>query len=223
MCLRFVFLLTTRVAAWLRLSRREERWKTAEILILRQLTVLQRGQPRRAKLNCADRALLAALLGLIPKARRQGLRLLVAPDTIVRWHRDIVHRHWARSMRGRTGRPATRRNIQTLVRRLARENPEWGYRRIHGELAGLGVQVAASTVWEILKASGIDPSGGGPGPAWSQFLRSQAEAILACFYTVDLLDGTRAYVLAVIERIRILGVALHPTGQWTAQQARNLL
>src|SRR5450631_1635463 len=160
MCLRFVLLLITRVAAGLRLSRREEMWKTAEILILRhQLSVLQRRQPQRPKLDWADRALLAALLGVIPKARRQGLRLLVSPDTIVRWHRDIVRRRWAaRSACGRTGRPATRRNIRALVRRLARENPGWGYRRIHGELAGLGVKVAASTVWEILKASGINPA-----------------------------------------------------------------
>jgi putative transposase len=230
MCLRFVFLLITRVSAWLRLSRREERWKTAEILILRhQLAILQRRQPRRPKLNWADRALLAALLSVIPKTRRQRLGLLATPDTIVRWHRDIVGRRWAaKSMRGRTGRPSTRRNIQALVRRLARENPEWGYRRIHGELAGLGVKVAASTVWEILKASGINPARQRTGPTWSQFLRSQAEAILACdFFTVDLLDGTQAHVLAVVEhatrRIRILGVTLHPTGQWTAQQARNLI
>ena len=111
MCLRFVFLLITRTAAWLRLSRREEAWKTAEILMLRhQLAVLQRRQPGRPKLNWADRALLATLLGVIPKARRQRLRLLVTPDTIVRWHQDIVRRRWgARSMRGRTGRPATAR------------------------------------------------------------------------------------------------------------------
>jgi len=139
MCLRFLFLLTTRLAAWLRLSRREETWKTAEILILRhQLAVLQRRQPRRPKLNWADRALLAALLGVIPKARRHGLRLLVTPETIVRWHRDIIRRRQAaRSVCGRTGRPATRRNIRALVLRLARQNSEWGYRRIHGELAGL--------------------------------------------------------------------------------------
>ena len=98
----------------------------------------------------------------------------------MRWHRDIIWRRWAaRSMRGRTGRPATRRNIQALIRRLARENPEWGYRRIHGELAGLGVKVAASTVWEILKASGTGPARRRTGPAWSQFLLFQAEAILA--------------------------------------------
>ena len=134
MCLRFVFLLITRTASWLQLSRRQETWRIAEILILRhQLAVLQRRQPRRPKLNWADRALLATLLGVIPKARRQGLRLLVTPDTMLRWHRDIVRRWAARSMRGKTGRPATRRNITALVLRLARENPEWGYRRIHGD------------------------------------------------------------------------------------------
>jgi hypothetical protein len=104
MCLRFVFLLITRATTRLGLSQRDEAWKIAEILILcHQLAVLQRHQTRRPKLNWADRALLAALLGVIPKARRQGLRLLVTPDTIVRWHRDIIwHRRAARSMRGRT-------------------------------------------------------------------------------------------------------------------------
>jgi putative transposase len=96
MCLRFVFLLITRLTAWLRLARREEAWKIAEILLLRhQLAVLQRQQPRRPKLNWADRALIATLLAVIPKARRHGLRLLVTPDTILRWHRDIIRRRWA--------------------------------------------------------------------------------------------------------------------------------
>src|SRR6266576_3832419 len=124
MCLRFVLLLITRVASWLRLSQREEAWQTAEILILRhQLAVLQRRQPRRPELNWADRALIATLLSVIPKARRHRLWLLVTPDTIVRWHRDIVRRRWAaRSTRGKTGRPATRRKINALVLRLAREN-----------------------------------------------------------------------------------------------------
>src|ERR1039457_6630182 len=181
MCLRFVFLLITRVAAWLRLSQREEAWQTAEILLLRhQLAVLQGRQPRPPDVNWADRALLATLLGVLPKARRQGLRLLVTPDTPRRWP--------ARPMRGKTGRPAPRRNISALVLRLARENPEWGYRRIHGELAGLGVKVAASTVWEILRNAGINPAPRRCGPTWSQFLRSQAEAILACdFFTAELL------------------------------------
>src|ERR1039458_8790922 len=202
MCLRFVFILATRLAAWLRLSRREEAWKTAEILILRhQLAVLQRRQPRRPKLNWAERALLAALLGVIPKGRRHGLRLLVTPDTILRWHRHIVRRRQAaRSTRGKTGRPAARPAIRALALRLARDNPDWGYRRIHGELAGLGVRVSASTVREILTKAGIGPAPRRTGPTWSQFLRSQAEAILACdFFTVDPPGGTRAHVLAVIE------------------------
>ena len=228
MCLQFMFLLTTRLAAWLRLARHEERWKTAEILILRhQLAVLQR-QPRRPRLDWADRALLAALLAVMPKARRHGLRQLVTPDTILRWHRDIIRRRAARSIRGETGRPATRQNIRALILRLARENPGWGYRRIHGELAGLGVGVSASTVWEILRTNRIDPAPRRTGPTWSQFLRSQAEAILACdLFSVDLLDGTQAHVLTVIghaaRRIRILAVTLYPTGEWTTQQARNLM
>jgi putative transposase len=148
MCLRFVFLLITRVIRRPRLSRREDARKTAEILILRhQLAVLQRHQARCPELNWADRALLATLFGAIPKAHRYGLRLVVTPDTILRWRRGTVRRRWAaRSMRGRSGRPATRRNITAPVLRLARENPEWGYRRIHGELASPGVMVAASTV-----------------------------------------------------------------------------
>jgi putative transposase len=118
MCRRFMFLLTTWLTAWLRLARREEAWKTAEILILRhQFAVLQRQQPRRPELNWADRTLLATLLSVIPKARRQGLRLLVTPDTILRWHRDIVRRRWAaRSMRGKTGRRPTGRPGSSRLR-----------------------------------------------------------------------------------------------------------
>src|ERR1039457_1189327 len=113
MFLRLVFLLITRIAAWLRLSPRGGGGEDAGVLILRHpLAILQRRQPHRPKLNWADRALIATLLSLIPRARRHGLRLLVTPETILRWHRDIAGRRWAaRSMRGRTGRPATRRNI----------------------------------------------------------------------------------------------------------------
>jgi len=128
MCLRFLFLLITRAAAGLRLSRREEAWKTAEILMLRhQLAVLQRRQPGRPKLNWADRALLATLLSVIPKARRQGLRLLVTPDTIVRWHRDIARRRRAaRSACRRAGRPATRRNTRALDPAAGSREPRLG-------------------------------------------------------------------------------------------------
>ena len=180
-------------------------------------------------MDWADRALLATLLAVIPKVRRHGLRLLVTPDTIVRWHRDIVRRRWAaRSIRGKTGRPATRRNIRALVLRLARENPDWGYRRIHGELAGLGVKIAASTVWEILKNAGIDPAPRRQAlPGRSSCAPRPRRSWRATSSPPTCSDGTQAYVLAVIEhatrRIRILGVTLHPTGAWTAQQARNLI
>ena len=132
-----MFLLTTRLAAWLRLTRREETWKTAEILILRhQLAVLQ---PRRPRLDWADRALLATLLSVIPKARRHGLRLLVNPDTILRWHRDIVRRRWAaRSIRGKTGLAGHPPEHQSPGPPAGPRKPRLGYRRIHGELAGLG-------------------------------------------------------------------------------------
>ena len=132
MCLRFAFLIVTRVTTWLRLSRREEAWQTAKILILRHqlCPAMAAAVPPVPDLGGPGAA--RSLAQVIPKARRKGLRLLVAPDTSLRWHRDVVRRRWsARSKRGRTGSPATRQNVKALVLRLARENPEWGYRRIH--------------------------------------------------------------------------------------------
>ena len=230
MCLRLVYLLVTKLFAWRRLSRRDDSWKTAEILLLRhQLTVVQRQVHSRPTITWADRALIAALLDVLPRSSRAGARLIVSPATVLRWRRDIVGRRWAgKSQHKRPGRPRTRRTVASLVLRLAKENPAWGYRRIHGELAGLGIPVSPSTVWQILTDASIPPAPRRAGPTWAQFLRSQAEAILATdFFTVDLLDGTTAYVLGVIEhatrRIRILGVTAHPNDAWVSQLARNLL
>jgi len=119
-------------------------------------------------------------------------------------------------------------SIRRLVLRLARENGTWGYRRIHGELALLGVTVAASAVWEILRDAGVDPSPDRAATSWAAFLRGQAETILACdFIETVTLTGQRQYILAVIEhatrRIRILGTTAHPTASWVAQAARNLV
>jgi transposase len=166
---------------------------------------------------------------MLPVDRLAGMRLIVTPGTILRWQRDIVRRRWARrSRRGRSGRPATHRKVRSVTLRLARENESWGYRRIHGELAGLGITVAASTVWQILKSAGIDPAPRRDGPGWAEFLRSQAQGILALdFFTADLLNGTKVHVLAVIEhgtrRIRVLGATENPAQSWVVQQARNLL
>jgi hypothetical protein len=157
------------------------------------------------------------------------LRLLVRPDTILRWHRDLnARRHAKVSRPRRRGRARTLRSIRALVVRLAAENPSWGYRRVHGELLALGVKVAASTVWEILPAAGVDPAPDRTATTWSQFLRSQAEALLAAdFLETITLAGTRMYVLLVIEhasrRIRILGATAHPSAAWVTQAARNLV
>jgi putative transposase len=146
------------------LSRRESWWKDAEILMLRhQLSVALREQPpAHSRLTWPDRAWLALLAGTLPIDRLAAMRLIVTPGTVLRWHRDILRRRWARRSRcGRSGRPPVRRNVRSVVLRLARENESWGYRRIHGELAGLGITVAASTVWQILKSAGIDPGRAG--------------------------------------------------------------
>jgi transposase len=165
----------------------------------------------------------------LPAGRLAAMRLIVTPATILRWHRGIVCRRWARlSRRGRSGRPPVRRKVRSVVLRLARENEPWGYRRVHGELAALGITVAPSTVRQILKDAGIGPAPRRDGPGWPEFLRSQAQGILALdFFTADLLNGTKVYVLAVIEhgsrRVRILGATEHPVQSWVVQQARNLL
>jgi putative transposase len=229
--LRLIFLIVTRAVSLLSLSRRESWWKDAEILMLRhQLAVAEREHPRaHSRLTWPDRAWLALLAGTLPIERLAAMRLIVTPGTIVRWHRDIARRQWGwRSRRGRPGRPPMSRNLRSVVLRLARENESWGYRRIHGELAGLGVTVAPSTVWQILKRAGIDPAPRRDGPGWPEFLRSQAQGILALdFFTADLLNGAKVYVLAAIEhgsrRVRVLGATEHPIEAWVVQQARNLL
>ena len=228
MGLKLIFLVVSRVMSLIRLSRRESWWKDAEILMLRhQLAVAERERPKaRARLTWLDRAWLALLAVTLPAERLAAMRLIVTPGTILRWHRDIVRRRWARL--SRPGRPPVRRKVRSVVLRLARENESRGYRRIHGELAGLGIAVAPSTVWQILKDAGISPAPRRDGPGWAEFLRSQAQGILALdFFTADLLNGTKVYVLAVIEhdtrRIRVLGATENPVQSWVVQQARNLL
>ena len=169
--------------------------------------------------------MLSALSRLLPTPLRQ-LRL-VSPRTLLRWHAQLVARRWTYPRR-RPGRPPTAPPIRALVLRMARENPRWGYRRIQGELVGLGHPVAASTVWKILKDAGLDPSPRRAGPTWSQFLRAQAHAILAVdFAHVDTVFLRRLYILLVIEhgrrRVHLAGITAHPTGAWVTQQARNLL
>jgi putative transposase len=228
--LRLAYLGVTNAFALLRLLPVSDHAKDVEILTLRhKITVLQRQLgPDKARFQPADRALLAALLHRLPRSMLRELRLLVRPDTVLRWHRNLLaRRHTAASRPRRRGRPRTIRSIRALVLRLVRENPSWSYRRVHGELLVLGVKVAASTVWKILHTAGIDSAPDRASSTWADFLRSQAEAILAVdLFEAVTLTGARLYLLAVIEhashRIPILGATAHPTAAWVTQAVRNL-
>jgi putative transposase len=231
MLLRLAYLGITNVFALLRLLPGSDRDKDSEILALRhQLAVLRRQlDGQRVRFQPADRAWLAALLHHLPRPALGSLRLLVRPDTVLRWHRDLVaRRHAAMSRPRRRGRPPTVRSVRVLVLRLVRENPSWGYRRVHGELLTLGVTIAASTVWEILCEARIDPAPDRTATTWTQFLRSQAHALLAVdFIETVTLTGARMYILAVIEhasrRVRVLGATAQPTAAWVTQAARKLV
>ena len=151
-----------RVFGWLALLARSDRAKDAEILILRhQVAVLQR-QVKSPQLSWADRAILAALARLLPRSQLRQLRLIVSPRTLLRWHADLVRQHWTHPRRV-PGRPRTASASRELVLEMARDNPSWGYRRIHGELIGLGYKLAPSTVWQTLKDAGVDPAPDDPG------------------------------------------------------------
>ena len=225
MALRLIYQMFSKLLGWMVLRTRSDTTKDIEILVLRhQLAVLRRHAPR-PRFSWTDRALISALTRLLPVRRRLGL--LVTPATILRWHRQLIARRWT-TQPARPGRPAIPAGLRALVIRLATENPTWGYRRIHGELAGLGYRIGASTVWTILHNAGVDPSPRRAGPSWTEFLRAQAHAILACdLFHLDTITLRRLYAFFVIEhatrRVHILGVTAHPTGAWLTQQARNLL
>jgi putative transposase len=219
-----VYLMLVRVLNWLALLARSDAAKDVEILMLRHEVAVLRRTNAPPTLTWRDRAMLSALGRLLPTPLRQ-LRL-VSPRTLLRWHAQLIARRWTYPRR-RPGRPSIPPPIRALVLRMARENPRWGYRRIQGELIGLGHPVAASTVWKILKSAGLNPAPRRSGPTWRQFLSAQAHAILAVdFAHVDTVFLRRLYILVVIEhgrrRVHLAGITAHPTGAWVTQQARNL-
>ena len=205
-------------------GRRRVDGKDIELLVLRhQLEVLRR-QGQRPTLRSSDRALLAAMGRLLPPGRRHGL--LVTPETVLRWHRELVRRRWTYS-HARPGRPSIDVTTRELVLRLARENPRWGYQRIAGELSKLGVAVSPSTVRRLLARAGLGPAPRRSGPSWREFLRAQAASVVACdFFIVETALLRRYYVLFFIElqtrRVHLAGVTTNPDGRWVTQQARNL-
>ena len=225
MAVRLLYLVFRQMMAWFALLARSEGSKNVEDLVLRHEVAVLRRQVRRPRLSWADRAVFAALTRLLSPAA--CLQRIVTPATILRWHRDLITQRWTQPRR-RTGGRGTAPELRRLVLRLATENATWGYRRIGGELAGLGYRLAPSTVWSILKRAGLDPAPRRDGPSWRRFLRAQAHGILATdFFCVDTLLGHRLYVLFVVEhatrRVHLLGITSNPTGAWVVQQARNLL
>ena len=224
--LKIVYLLTCRVLGLAVLVFRGDRAKDAELLVLRHQNAVLRRHAGRVLYEPGGRVWFAAVARLLPRKRWTGI-FPVTPATLLAWHRKLAGSKYDTSKRRKPGRPPKSPGITRLVVRLAKENPLWGHRRIHGELAKLGIAVAPSTVWEILRAAGIEPAPRRSGPTWRQFLRAQAAGILAVdFLHVDTVLLRRLYILVFIEhgtrRMHLGGVTANPTGEWTVQQARNL-
>ena len=191
-------------------------------MLRHEVTVLRR-QVARPALEPPDRAILAGLARLLSRVRAAGT--FVQPETLLRWHRDLVARRWVYPRR--QGRPSLPAGTVALIVRLAGENPNWGYRRIQGELATMGVTVGAATVWTILQRHGIDPAPRRSGPTWQEFLRAQASSMVACdFFHVDTVLFWRLHVLVFIELhsrvVHLAGVTANPVSGWVTQQARNV-
>ena len=224
MALSFLYLMARWLVGMLLGRLRSEQTKDVEIAVLRhQLQVLRR-QVKRPEFHPADRALLAVLSRALP--RRRWSIFLVTPDTIMRWHRRLVTRKWARPYR-RGGRPPLDDHLIALILRLARENPRWGYRRIQGELKKLGIGVSATTIRTVLLGNGLRPAPRRASVTWRAFLRAQASGIIAAdFFTVETVRLKTLYVLFFIElhtrQVRLAGVTDHPNGPWVVQRAREL-
>ncbi len=226
MLLKIVHVLVRRLLSLAVLVFRGDRAKNAELLVLRHENAVLRRHAGRVRYEPADRVWLAALARLIPRNRWAEV-FPVTPATLLAWHRRLAAKKHDTSKRCKPGRPPTVPGIARLIVRLANENPLWGHRRIHGELTKLGMTVAPSTVWEILRAAGIGPAPRGAGPTWRQFLHAQAAGIVAAgFLHVDTVLLRRLHVLVFIEhgtrRMHLGGVTANPTGEWRVQQARNL-
>jgi putative transposase len=222
----FLLSLVVRVLARLLvLSATDEATKDLEILVLQQQLRVLRRQAGRPRFTALDRVLLAAASRALP--RRQWTSVfLVTPQTLLRWHRELVRRKWTYRNKRQPGRPPLDVEVVALVLRMARENPRWGCVRICGELRKLGIRVGTTTIRTLLRRHRLGPAPRRSGPSWTQFLKAQAEGIVACdFFTVETIWLKTLHVLFFIQlstrRVVAAGVTAHPYSAWVAQQARN--
>ena len=223
---QIVYLVVRRLLGLAVLVLRTDLAKDAELLVPRHENVVLLRHAGRIRYEPGDRVWFAALARLIPRRRWTEI-FPMTPATLLAWHRKLAGRKYDTSGRRKPGRPPAVPGIARPLVRLAKDNPLRGHRRIHGELAKLGITVAPSTVRQILHAAGIDPAPRRAGPTWRQFLAAQAAGILAVdFPHVDTVLLTRLHVPVFIEhgtrRMHLGGVTEHPAGQWTVRQARNL-
>ena len=232
-----VFLVVSLVVDALTLRREATNDKDLEIMILRhQLRILQRKVDSKSRFSRSEKLILTVLT-IAFKAQIKGLcnrldeaLLVFKPDTILKWHRELVKRKWTFKQERRAGRPRTTAEVEALVVRLAQDNPHWGIDRIHGELLKLGIRLGATTVRAILARHGIPPAPqrSKQASSWRHLMSHYKEQILACdFFTIETIRLQTLYVLFFIEvgtrRVHLAGCTSTPTSVWLTQQARQMI
>ncbi|HSH82272.1 MAG TPA: integrase core domain-containing protein [Herpetosiphonaceae bacterium] len=218
------------------IARRSEHERDLEILLPRQqLRILQRKHPHPPRLSRWEKLGLAVLTARLSavnsdaRTRLSQIVLLFKPETVLKWHRELVRRKWTFAQQQAGGRPPIAADLEALIIRLAKENPGWGYSKLHGELLKLGYDIGRSTIRDVLKRKRVPPAPKRThqGSSWRTFLGHYKEQILACdFFTVETAWLQTLYVLFWIElgsrRVHLAGCTSEPTAAWVTQQARQL-
>jgi len=209
--------------------------KDLQIALLRQqLRILERKSKTKPRLSRSEKLMLVTLATCL-KAQTQRFHealsealFVVQPETLLKWHRQLVHRKWTFQHPHRGGRPRVERDTEALIVRIARENPRMGYDKIQGELLKLGLKIHPSTVKNILRRHNLLPAPQRGCSSWRTFLKHYRQQMLACdFFTVETLRLETLYVLFFIElgsrRVHLAGCTANPDRVWVTQQARQLV